>query len=266
MNERLVEFGHGSFGILTLPEVPVGGPLVVLFNAGNMHRMGPFRMHVELARALARAGHAVLRWEQHRIGDALDPAPDSVVACAGDMLGRALAVSGCERAVVGGLCSASDWGWQLAQSDERVCGVLMLDGYARSGFWYRVGQAKLALGRSLRSWMKSLRKRLKAPRAAPAAAADFREWPARAEAPGQLQRLIDRGGRAFFLYTGGSADYFLMPRQFRRTWGAGALHPSVHFEHWPDCDHLFMLIQYRERLFEVLEHWLAGFRPDLARP
>src|SRR5262245_43008918 len=44
-------------------------PTVVLLNAGIVHRVGPNRMHVLLARALAAAGISSLRFDMSGIGD-----------------------------------------------------------------------------------------------------------------------------------------------------------------------------------------------------
>ena len=59
-------------GILTEPQQAAGArerPAVVILNAGIIHRVGPNRLHVQLARALAQAGVTVLRFDMSGIGD-----------------------------------------------------------------------------------------------------------------------------------------------------------------------------------------------------
>lgn len=58
------------FGILsTPPQPPPSRRGLLLLNAGAVHRIGPNRLYVELARRWARLGHAVLRLDVSGIGD-----------------------------------------------------------------------------------------------------------------------------------------------------------------------------------------------------
>jgi alpha-beta hydrolase superfamily lysophospholipase len=66
----------GLFGIVsasaTPPQqqgTPGSGKALILLNAGAVHHIGPNRLHVTLARNLARAGHVVLRLDIAGIGD-----------------------------------------------------------------------------------------------------------------------------------------------------------------------------------------------------
>ena len=72
--ERAYLFGNEKslLGILTEPLVPVPAeplPTLLLLNAGLLHRVGPFRMHVDLARRLARLGFPVFRLDLSGKGD-----------------------------------------------------------------------------------------------------------------------------------------------------------------------------------------------------
>jgi alpha/beta superfamily hydrolase len=71
--ERLCQFGTGShlFGILTQPAIANERPVVIMFNAGCQHHAGPNRLYVSLARALAQAGFASLRFDLEGIGDSI---------------------------------------------------------------------------------------------------------------------------------------------------------------------------------------------------
>ncbi|MEM9411005.1 MAG: alpha/beta hydrolase, partial [Planctomycetota bacterium] len=58
MNESVCQFGpkNNLMGILTTPDESrqvEGAPIAIVLNAGIIHRVGPFRMHVDLARQLA---------------------------------------------------------------------------------------------------------------------------------------------------------------------------------------------------------------------
>ena len=72
LNERALAFGESGslFGILGSPDVPdPQRPAVLIPNTGVIHRVGPSRMHVELARALAAAGVVSLRLDNANLGD-----------------------------------------------------------------------------------------------------------------------------------------------------------------------------------------------------
>ncbi|HHO68021.1 MAG TPA: alpha/beta hydrolase, partial [Gammaproteobacteria bacterium] len=72
MKERVVTFGpeRNLVGVLTQPDqVRPDLPVLVFLNAGLLHRVGPYRMHVDLARQLAARGYASLRFDLSGRGD-----------------------------------------------------------------------------------------------------------------------------------------------------------------------------------------------------
>jgi alpha-beta hydrolase superfamily lysophospholipase len=85
--EEAVRFGRPTplFGIITTPAPFTAGQrstkAVLLLNAGAVHRIGPNRLYVALARHLARHGYTVLRMDVAGIGDSPPraDAPENVV-------------------------------------------------------------------------------------------------------------------------------------------------------------------------------------------
>lgn len=85
IQEAVVKYGPGNsrIGILSGPlaagENPL--PIVILANSGSNHRVGPNRLYVLLARALARAGYRCLRIDMDGLGDGAkaDPATENIV-------------------------------------------------------------------------------------------------------------------------------------------------------------------------------------------
>ena len=74
MKERVYRFGpqRSLVGIYTEPspdEMIPDAPLAVILNAGIVHHIGPFRLHVDLARRLADAGFRTLRLDLSGLGD-----------------------------------------------------------------------------------------------------------------------------------------------------------------------------------------------------
>ena len=59
MKEKVFKFGENKQGIgtLTLPDDTSAAPIVILLNAGLIHRAEPYRLNVLVARALAKIGY-----------------------------------------------------------------------------------------------------------------------------------------------------------------------------------------------------------------
>ncbi|NNF65268.1 MAG: alpha/beta hydrolase, partial [Acidimicrobiia bacterium] len=72
MNEQIIYFGENRnlLGILTVPDHPrPDAPTIVLLNAGLLHRVGPNRLHVAVARRLAAKGYSSFRFDMAGVGD-----------------------------------------------------------------------------------------------------------------------------------------------------------------------------------------------------
>jgi pimeloyl-ACP methyl ester carboxylesterase len=255
MSERLISLDGERFGVLSAP-AGAGKPslLFLQLNAGSVHRQGPFRLHVTLARRFAAAGIPCFRFDQPGIGDSIAAAERPQVEVLKDVLDRLQAETGIGRFCVGGICSAADAGWWLALADPRVCGLVLLDPLARTGLWFKL--AKLLQPRSLQGWLALLKRRARSAGDGGGGEAAYREWPRFGEEAGQLQRLVDRGVEVFALYTGGAAHYFLDTRQFNASYGAASRDPKVAFAHWPEVDHLFYRPDDRDRLIQYLLAWM----------
>jgi len=256
MDELIAIGRRGLYGLLSEPPVPGTAPAVVLFNAGFVHKAGPFRLHVRLARALAASGRLVLRLDLPGIGDA-DGGDTPWLSAARQALDAVQERTGLSRFVVGGLCSAADLGWHLALADARVGGLILLDGLARRGAWFRVGQLQLFLRRPFAHWPGMLARGLGHADPGDPAAEDLRDWPEPGAERADMAKLLARGVEMFALYTGGAAPYFLHPRQFAATFGAAARGPQVRLAHWRHCDHAFYADADRRRLIASLCGWMS---------
>ncbi len=257
LGESAHRFGTGLIGIVHRPRgAPPQRTAVILLNAGLVHRAGPFRGYVQLARALCACGFPVLRFDQSGLGDS----PISSVLSAERRLsevqaGMALlgAETGAERFVLGGICSGADDAFHLAVVDSRVDGAVLLDGLAHRtvGFWLRYLAPRLLDPRRL--WQRLQRARVQQP-----GMDDYRDFPARPEATRQLAQLVERGVRMLFVYTGGAYRYFNHRGQLAACLGPAARSPQVSLEHWPDCDHTFFLRRDRARLHAAVTAWMRA--------
>ncbi|MDR0787122.1 MAG: alpha/beta fold hydrolase [Gemmatimonadota bacterium] len=133
-SERVVEFGPGNrlVGVLTSPAGGTGrSPVVLFLNAGIVHRVGPNRLHVRLARFLAARGIPSFRYDLPGIGDS-DPlgggTPDEqAVVSVSAALDRLQMMKVADQSVLVGLCAGADQSLAAALVDPRVVGAFMID-------------------------------------------------------------------------------------------------------------------------------------------
>lgn len=256
-------FGDGLVGVLSRPAGAVRGrAALILLNAGMVCRAGPFRMYVQLARALAEEGFAVFRFDQSGLGDspvssqATGDRKRGEVSAAMDLVAR---LTGVRQFVLGGLCSGADDSFNIQPHEPRVTGLLMLDGVGYRTFLYRLryyvprllNPAKVARGIA----------RLMRRKVGGAPAIDpnsFRDFPTRDEAIQRFQQLDARGASALLIYTGGSDRYYNHRRQAVECFGDVMRSPRVSTEYWRDCDHTFYVREHRERLVRTAVGWMRS--------
>ena len=171
--ERARRFGDGGtlVGVVTEPAAGVvPRAAVVLLNAGVVHRAGPNRMHVEIARGLAAMGFLAVRVDLSGLGDSESrrdstPFERAAVLETQDVMSALAADYGVTRFVTAGLCSGAVVAFNTAVADERVTGAVLINpqGFVSSAEWnaYIVSRAqarrywrqKLL---SARSWRQAL--------------------------------------------------------------------------------------------------------------
>ena len=279
MIEKAHRFGDDNclFGIVTTPtELRPGAPAVVLLNAGLVHRAGPFRMHVEMARRLAELGFLVLRMDQSALGDGaprsggLSYEERAVIDAqqAFDFLSERY---GAARFLVTGLCAGAMNAHRVAAVDDRVVAAALLDGYAyrTTGFWGRravaaIGDPKLwragarkierALGRNADAPISQRSADLLLAENPGADAAEIfaQDWPPQAEVRTELDRILSRGTRMLFIYTGGWSDY-IHEGQFDEMFPGLAGRERVSLRFFPDADHTYLLLAHREAMLREVE-------------
>ena len=133
VTERLCALGAQGqlFGIHTRPAdaqaaaAAAQRPMVVLFNSGTVHHVGPNRLYVMLARELAALGYASVRCDLEGLGDSVQrgagrenhPYPDSAVPDARQVLESLQQGFGVSEFVLMGLCSGSYTAFQMALAE-----------------------------------------------------------------------------------------------------------------------------------------------------
>jgi alpha/beta superfamily hydrolase len=276
VKETVVLFGpeKSLVGVITDPPPEarrLERPAVVLLNAGLLHRVGPNRLYVRLARRLASSGLVVARFDLSGVGDSRPIADGSgftqrAVAEARACMDLLAATRGASRFVVGGLCSGADHGLLAAGEDSRIVGLALLepvsapstaqvvDSY-RDRLLRPASWARLLTGRSevLTILAERVRARLaRGPRRstgpAPVPASD-------AESPANLmRRFAARGGAVCLVYSAGNPAHYHYRSVLRRQLDgvpAGRLRVVVVGE----TDHVFTPLSSQGRLIDALCDW-----------
>lgn len=139
MKERPVRFGKDSHlvGVITeactADSVSVSTAAIIL-NAGIIHRIGPNRLHTQLARKLAKAGFKVLRFDLSGLGDSdvrkqALPSDESNLRDVQEAIDAVSNSGSIDRFVLMGICSGADLAIQVARVEPRVVGALLIEGY-----------------------------------------------------------------------------------------------------------------------------------------
>ncbi|MBK6695872.1 MAG: alpha/beta hydrolase [Myxococcales bacterium] len=294
--ERVHAFGpDGSLmGIVTLPDASFDSepaaasrPFVVLLNAGIVHRAGPFRLAVSLARSLAERGFSVLRFDQSGLGDSAKGeggahATEQVLKdgrAAMDFLAQRY---GARQFVVGGLCSGAMNAHRIGVADDRVVGLWMLDGSAYPTLSTHRPTVKRVLrspgrwagsGRRLsgRAWsMVAGLMRGPTPIGPSAEASDerkglfYQDWPPKETARRELDQMLTRGARILFVYTGGWSG-FVHPRQFDEMFPRLSHRERVTVKYYPHADHTYLLQGDRNEMTADVGAFLDALSRDLSR-
>lgn len=132
-----VQFGENDrlLGMVTQPgESPAVGVACLMLNMGANHRVGPHRVNVKLAHALARAGMVSLRFDLGGVGDSLagGQAPDlqaravDEIRAAMDLLQARLHI---RKFIIAGMCSGAEHAISAALADPRVVGISTFDAF-----------------------------------------------------------------------------------------------------------------------------------------
>jgi hypothetical protein len=282
LKERVVAFGPESslIGIETLPvedRVALGLPAVILLNAGVVHRIGPHRNMVKLARRLASAGFHVLRFDFSGRGDSRPRShgtPAGAVIADGQAAMDLLAASaGHSRFVFGGLCSGADNSVRVALVDRRVVGTILLDpfGYRTPRFYLqrfqdRGGDLALllrylqrVLGARLRGWLaRRSPQGVEASTSGRPPPAYRRKQPPKEVFGTQLRSLADRGVRMLAVYTGSASENYNYAEQFADAFRSFGLEGRVECELLRDVNHSFAELSSQELLCQLVVGWLES--------
>ena len=273
VTERPVQVGRDRHlsGVVTLPATGAAtGIGVVLMNAGVIHRVGPHRFNVKLARRLAQRGHAVIRLDLTGLGDSGVPSRGlpyeaQSVADLQAAMDSLSAIAGVKSFVVAGICSGARNAWATALADERVHGAWMMDGFFMPTwktpvhYWSRRVAyerpwpfAKRFVSRMVRQVGARLKPApahiLPAPRDVTAVRRRFIE---------ELSRLATRGVRTCFVFSGSNLREYSYEAQLEDVIRGKVPQHGVDVQFMPSVDHTLTTLDGQQRVTAQVEDFCS---------
>ena len=292
MKETALLFGPGKslVGVITDPaseralgETPFARTAVVLLNAGLLHRVGPNRLYVKLARRLAASGLVVLRFDLSGIGDSRSTSErtgfeDRAVVETRAAMDLLASLRGSNRFVVGGLCSGADNAVRVASVDPRIAGLALLEPFSgapsagqilgsyrdrllRPGSWFRLLTGQSELWSELMGRLKARRARRREGQTEGAAATGNKPEPVPSSAPAspgqEMRAFAERGGALCLVYSADNPAHYHYAGVLRGDL-QGLPETRVRVEVVPETDHVFTPLEAQSRVLEVLADWVEG--------
>lgn len=268
-------FGEGRrlMGVIT---PAVGGkhpPLAcLLLNAGVIHRIGPHRINVKLARALAAVGVTSIRFDLSGLGDS------RAATSAADFRGQAVTdmqaamdhlerTRGIRRFMLMGICSGAVNGYWLALADPRVCGLFMFDGFAYRTWktsWVRLWSLLRVtpphqLPGKLASRLRRLVARLRPGGEVADVLPDARSAaPSPEEFKRALNSMLARGTSIVAMFSGSAIDSYSYQGQMRDAFPGAEFLKSLRVELVQDIDHTITPLAAQAWLTAEFCRWAEG--------
>jgi len=272
-------------GVLTTPlggdavEAPKGRrPTLVLLNSGIVHRVGPNRLYVILARRLAGHGFTTFRFDLSGLGDsrvAWDPEAsdsrgmtDRDVRLALDWLDEV--VGGRDGYVLAGVCSGADNARRAAVRDPRVAGSILIDPdvHRTPRYWLRHLGKRILRGRTWRNvltlrhpWIRGVLEGEPggelAEAATPAGMAAT-TVPEPDELVRQHRELVRRRVQLLYLFSGGLEMRYNYREQFLDGQRDVDFDGCLTLEYHGESDHTFSRLEYQRAVLDSMVEWMRS--------
>ncbi|MCH9693206.1 MAG: alpha/beta hydrolase [Gammaproteobacteria bacterium] len=274
MRETALNIGRETqlLGILTEPDaadLKPHSPVILLLNSGLLGRIGPFRLHVTLARRFAEMGFRTLRLDLSGIGDSgrhRDARNRSsqhlgdITTCV-EYLQANYDVS---RFLVMGICTGADYAHKAIVDDERIVGAVCIDGYAYPTARYLIS---LYWGKLFRpsSWKTLLRLtleklKLRSARNKTDSNNDLLKYhwklPPKAQTEADFQKIITKDARMLCIFTAGWP--YSYERQLADAFPAVDFGKNISLAFLENATHTFKIYEDRRNLIRTVVAWLES--------
>ncbi len=275
MKEEVFRYGENDrgFGMMSLPAMPDKAPVAVLFNAGLIHREGPYRLNVLISRALAHCGFIAIRIDLSGKGDT--PAREGLlnresVALDWNYIKKSIhARFGKRNLILMGLCSGADNAIKIAAEEKDVKGLILLDSISirDAQFHRRALRAKLT---DIRKWLALpailSRRFLRVFRLAhntSAQMASLRDEPTTDDLLRCFTHIVSTQGQVLAFFTSHALGHYNQQGQFARALNIAGLENCCEEVFWPQVQHLYPVEIHRQRLVAKVHDWAQRHFNDL---
>jgi len=272
MNEKIIQFGdnQGLIGVLTSPEsMQKDKPIFIFVNSGLLHRVGPFRIYVEAARVLAKQQVTSFRMDLSGKGDSL-PKQNSLSLKENtnqdiiDAMDHLQENTGIASFVVCGICTGADNAYEIAFNDDRVKGVIPIDGYAYPTTKFHIKKMFLRICNS-NSWKNIANKFLpfrsknddRISRINKSdVTTDYRMiFPDKVIFEKDMLQALKRETLFLIIFTGGWYMFYNYPKQFENSISTLFSAEKIEVVHNIKSDHTFILQKDTDWLISTILVW-----------
>ena len=298
--EEAVKFGinKGLIGVITQPTLGTDHklPAIIMLNAGLIHKIGPNRLHVKMARAFEQLGFTSLRFDLSGIGDSKNSTQDLDFKSNGvqnvkEAMDFLAANKGVQRFIIMGICSGSDIAFRAAIEDERIIATVPINGYyfdmlgadpifniaskactmryykknaLNASRWIKIlsGQSKVFSKKNALAFYslvsKAVLKRINRPKksSSPAHKAEHVD-----RYPiTNWEKLMDRKVAMLHIFSEGSVAYDVYNITVAKKLKGFIQKGLLDYEFLNNVDHIFTPDWSQERLVSILTNWLSSKR------
>jgi pimeloyl-ACP methyl ester carboxylesterase len=277
VKQKAFLFGDAQdlMGILACPEEPRRDLAVIVMNSGILHRMGPNRLHVKIARALTARGLTVFRFDLSGIGDSevrrdgLRYAESTLqeVRASMDLVEREC---GIRRFVLMGICSGADNALRIAPLDPRIAGIVPIEGltFATKGYaldrllrrallprtWMRLVRGQLNLRGSLRTVTEQFAQE---PQTKEVLEETVWVLPKAADVAGGLLAFTEKGGQVDLVYSVREPGWYHYRTGLKKLLAPLVASGKLTVTKIGETDHLFTPLKHQTWLLARLEEWTS---------
>lgn len=264
--ESVHSFGeiNNLVGILSEPEnIKIEDLCIVLLNSGLLHRVGPYRMHVDLAREIAEMGVSTFRFDLSGIGDSQrgggyesdEERAVLDIRKAFDYLSKSKKYS---RFVTIGLCSGADNAHAVALVDYRLIGSVMLDGPGYPNMHYVINRYGPKIFK-IEPWI-NLFKKMKTTYMNRKYHQEIytRQFEPKEHVEKDILSMTNRGVELLYIYSGGSG-YYSHFSQFIENFPSLTVNKhgsTIELEYYKQAEHTYQNLHNRKIMFKRIMKWI----------
>jgi len=247
-------------------------PLILILNAGLVHRPGPLRMNKEFSLYLAEQGFSSFRFDLSGIGDSEKDGANNQsfsernISDVGEALELIKDKVSPSKIIVMGLCTGADLAHRVAVKYTDISGSIMLDGYGyptQRFYLKRYMPILLSPLRMFKIAVKLLSKLLPAKKSITTkesgADAYYWELPVKKHYIDDMELQHKRGNKHLYVYTRAVREYYNYEGQFVDNFASHDFCSSVEIKYFTYADHIYAVLSHRKQLFDACLDWIKRF-------